>query len=515
MVDLLPCPFCQTLTPPDDLVEAHQYAFWHKTDGACPACIQQMLLQTLLWQGDAALHEQIQTEWPLDAEAAFGALPTPLRLHADPRFSGRGVAIAILDSGFYPHPDLIQPINRIRAWVDATTEPVTAVFFQPDEIPHWPGWDAAADNQWHGTMTTAAAAGNGYLSRGLYSGMAGEADLVLIQVRGADGIHNPAIVRALQWVADHQAAFGIRVVNMSFGGDAVTDSGKNQVDSAVADLTARNIVVTVAAGNDGQRHLVPPATAPEALTIGGLDDHNTFDHTAVTLWHSNYGVGAAAAFKPELVAPSIWVVAPLLPGTVVAQEAAALFQHRGEDAAERRIAELKLITPHYQHVDGTSFAAPLTAGTVACMLQANPALTPPLVRQILQKTAVFIPNVPRERQGAGALAAGAAVALALREQHDSLADYTSLPRVGRASITFVLHDHQAERVAVLGSWDGWQRHELMAVTVGVWRWKRPLLANGRYEYKFLLNESTWLDDPANPRKAMDGYGGFNSLLIIG
>lgn len=171
------------------------------------------------------------------------------------------------------------------------------------------------------------------------------------------------------------------------------------------------MVVTVAAGNDGQRRLMPPATAPEALTIGGLDDHNTFDHEAISLWHSNYGLGGDAAFKPELVAPSIWVVAPVLPGTAVAREAQTLFQNRHYGSTEWRIADLKLITPHYQHVDGTSFAAPLVASTAACMLEANPALTPPHIRQILQQSATPIPGVPRQRQGAGALEAGTAVSV--------------------------------------------------------------------------------------------------------
>lgn len=418
MPEMLPCPLCQKPTPVTELEEAHQYAFWHKTDGACPACVQQQLLYTLLEQGDRELHKRIQTEWPLDAEAAFGALPTPLRLHADPRFTGRGVTLAILDSGFYPHPDLIRPSNRICAWVDATQEPVQVVRFQPDDTPHWPGWDNSANGQWHGTMTAVVAAGNGYLSHGLYRGLASEADLVLIQVRDESGIHNPAIVRGLHWAADHQTGFGIRVVNMSFGGDDVADLRGNVVDTTIADLVAQNIVVTVAAGNDGQRRLVPPATAPEALTIGGLDDHNTFDHEAVSLWHSNYGLGDDAVFKPELVAPSIWVAAPVLPGTAVAYEAQMLFQNRYADGAEQHIADLKLITPYYQHVDGTSFAAPLVASTVACMLEANPALTPSLIRQIMQQSAIPIPGVPRERQGAGALAAGTAVALARHKQHN-------------------------------------------------------------------------------------------------
>ena len=40
------------------------------------------------------------------------ALPTPLRLDADERFRGRNVTIAFLDSGFYAHNDLTEPVNR-------------------------------------------------------------------------------------------------------------------------------------------------------------------------------------------------------------------------------------------------------------------------------------------------------------------------------------------------------------------------------------------------------------------
>ena len=100
---------------------AHDNPNWRRADGACPACVQQSLLQILLERGDhqrSARH--IDNVWPLDAEAAFGALPTPLRMHADPRFTGKGVKIALIHSGFYPHPDLVQPTNRIRAWVDAS-----------------------------------------------------------------------------------------------------------------------------------------------------------------------------------------------------------------------------------------------------------------------------------------------------------------------------------------------------------------------------------------------------------
>src|SRR5919109_835820 len=159
--------------------------------------------------------------------------------------------------------------------------------FGSDEIPSWPGWDAAAPHQWHGLMTSAVAAGNGWLSHGFYRGIASEADLVLIQVREDDGhISNASITRALVWLREHGPQLGVRLVSMSVSGDPVTTLAGNMVDEAVAALVAANMTVVVAAGNDGQRRLVPPATAPLALTVGGLDDMNTFDHAARSLWHS-------------------------------------------------------------------------------------------------------------------------------------------------------------------------------------------------------------------------------------
>ncbi len=59
-------------------------------------------------------------------------------------------------------------------------------------------------------------------------------------------------------------------------------------------------------------------------------------------------------------------------------------------------------------VGGTSFAAPLVAGTVALMLEQNPKLKLPEIRQILQSTATRL-DAPVERQGAGVLNADRAV----------------------------------------------------------------------------------------------------------
>lgn len=513
------CSVCRTSISKALLAEAIWYPYWDSKEGACPACVQQNLLQTLLAKGDAALHEAIQTVWPLDAEAAFGVLPTRLRLHADPRFSGKGITIALVDAGFYPHPDLVQPRNRIRVWADATDDPVAVFHFQPEETPNWPDWDGARGWQWHGTMTSTVAAGNGFLSHGLYSGLAHEAELVLIQVRDSRGhISSASIHRALTWILKHGSELGVRIVSLSVSGDPVSPLAGNAVDESVSALVAAGISVVAAAGNDGQRSMLPPATAPLALTVGGIDDKNTFSDEEITLWHSNYGTASNDVPKPDLVAPSIWVAAPVLPNTSVAQEAQDLFvRHEQKDPnANQRITELKLITPHYQHVEGTSFAAPIVASSIACMLQANPALPPLLVRNVLRDTAHFIPGAGRERQGAGAVAPGQAVARALAERHSRAARLQVSPRLSPEGITFSLHDHAATSVQVLGSWDGWRSPGIVSALIepGFWQTQPMHLPVGQHAYKFLIDGTRWLDDPDNPRKAPDGVGGLNSTVVV-
>jgi hypothetical protein len=48
---------------------------------------------------------------------------------------------------------------------------------------------------------------------------------------------------------------------------------------------------------------------------------------------------------------------------------------------------------------------------------------------------------------------------------------------------------------------------------GIWV-RTERLPPGRYQYKFKIDEQNWKEDPNNPQKVDDGYGGFNSLLIV-
>ncbi|HUS17118.1 MAG TPA: hypothetical protein VM536_19135, partial [Chloroflexia bacterium] len=96
---------------------AEVYPAWRPGQGVCPACVQRAL--NTFEAAGVDLHRLLSHHGARSdnsAVAAYGlpALPVPLRLHANPLFRGAGVVLGMLDSGFYPHPDLTQPVDRIR-----------------------------------------------------------------------------------------------------------------------------------------------------------------------------------------------------------------------------------------------------------------------------------------------------------------------------------------------------------------------------------------------------------------
>ena len=108
----------------------------------------------------------------------------------------------------------------------------------------------------------------------------------------------------------------------------------------------------------------------------------------------------------------------------------------------------------YLTLSGTSMAAPVVAGTVALMLQANPALTPNAVKAILQYTAQQYPGYDALTQGAGFLNALGAVRLArlLRDgaagQRDSAAgDLEQADHLGQPPVVWRLLNPYAKRLS--------------------------------------------------------------------
>ena len=365
------------------------------------------------------------------------ALPTPLRLDADEEFRGRNVTIAFLDSGFYAHKDLTEPVNRIVAYHSIFAPEDDPTFLQTTDVASW-----------HGMMTSVVAAGNGYLSDGLYRSIAAEAKVVLVKIGKSGRIPESHIETGLRWVLANKDKYGIRLVNISAGGDFEQSYLQNSLCRLVEETVSAGVIVVCAVGNAGLapgHPVLPPASSPSSIAVGGLDDQNSLDRARRGMYRSSYGPTVDGLQKPEVIAPGIWVAAPILPHTPTAIEArlyadldaaaddelsAIIAANAGVDkdldearglAAPllRQLITIKLqegnvINQHYKFVDGTSFASPIVASIVACMLEANPKLTPQQVKRILMDTAERVDGVAVERQGWGVVVPRKAVELARR-----------------------------------------------------------------------------------------------------
>jgi serine protease AprX len=208
----------------------------------------------------------------------------------------------------------MRPRRRVKVYADATRDtPVASDFFNPQV------WS------WHGTMTACCAAGNGWLSGGRYRGLASESDVVLIKAGVEDGqILGKHVAHAIRFPLRYPH-LNIRILNVSLG-VSPGDPDIADVDAAVEEVVAAGITVFAAAGNIPGRPPSGPGAAKSAITVGGGNDNNTPGFEDDTIWPSSYGSPKPGVHKPDLIAPAIWLPAPMLPGTLTAREAAPLFQ---------------------------------------------------------------------------------------------------------------------------------------------------------------------------------------------
>ena len=398
-------------------------------------------------------------------------------------------------------------------------------------------------------MTSVVCAGDGSLSNGLYKGIASDASLVLLKVMNADGkITTENISKALQWVTKNYKKYDIQVINMSLGDDASGSWKNSKVDLLAEKLIEKGITIVAAVGNDNSASIKPPANSPNVIAVGGWDDNNNLNGEENKLYHSSFGKTDDELHKPELIANAIWVAAPILPGTPEQETAKALYdlqqtpdeklKHKiltsggktGIDCTEienndvpfcreklkSRIQESKYISPHYMHVDGTSFAAPIVTAIIAQMLEINPALTPAQVRTILFSTAKRLPGLPAEQQGYGIIHPGKAIVKTLQNLFTMKQHVSPFINKRKKAIEFYMQNPCASHVSLAGSFNHWAHNSLLMEPSanGLWKIEIPMLPKGTYHYKFFVDDKTWMDDIDNPFREPDGLNGFNSILMV-
>lgn len=311
-------------------------------------------------------------------------------------YDGTGVGVAIIDSGVANwHDDLGS--GRVVRFVDF-------VNFQP----------AAYDDYGHGTHVAGIIAGNGHDSEGLRRGVAPGATLLVEKVLDAAGqgyISN--VIAAIDYAIANKDALNIRVINLSVAAGVYESYTTDPLTLAAKRAVEAGIIVVSAAGNLGKNAkgqaqyggIGAPGNAPWVLTVGAASHQGTIDRADdVVAGFSSRGPSAIDfQAKPDIVAPGVGIES-------LAEAGSTLWNTK---PLMRLWGTVPTATEPYLSLSGTSMAAPVVSGTIALMLQANPTLTPNLVKAILQYTAEARPAYDALTQGAGFLNARGAVELAL------------------------------------------------------------------------------------------------------
>jgi serine protease AprX len=260
--------------------------------------------------------------------------------------TGRGVGIAVIDSGATPSSDFGTRLTQVQ--LDGQS-------------------GSLDDTVGHGTMVAGVAAG--YSPDGNFIGIAPGANVYAININRASGVYTSDVITALKWVFDNAHTYNIRVVNLSLS-ETVSSSYKDSpLDLAIERLWASGVFVAVSAGNLGPGQVdYAPANDPLAFTVGAFDTMDTSGPGDDTLLPWSSGGKTVDVFaKPDLVAPGRHIAAPLPVGSRLDAQA----------PSGNRVAS------GYATINGTSFAAPQVAGAAAIIFQAHPEYSPDNVKWVL------------------------------------------------------------------------------------------------------------------------------------
>lgn len=263
--------------------------------------------------------------------------------------TGRGVSVAVLDTGITPHIDFDR---RILVFLDLIS-----------------GHAYPYDDNGHGSHVAGLIGGSGRASGGRYEGMAPECGFVILKILDHKGNgRKQDVLKAIGWVRKMREKYNIRILNISVGTTEQEKVLHDLLIEAVEEAWDDGLVVVTAAGNlgPGSGTVTAPGSSRKVITVGSSD------LLTGTGGISGCGPTRDCVCKPDLVAPGKDIIS-CAPGV----------SHR-----------------EYARKSGTSMSTPQISGAVALALQKAPYLTNVQIKMMLRDSARDL-GLPHNRQGWG------------------------------------------------------------------------------------------------------------------
>jgi serine protease AprX len=302
-----------------------------------------------------------------------------------PGVTGKGIGIALLDSGIAPH-------KALATKVVASVNLVSGESTKNDTFGH--GTHIA------GIITGSASAAVG-VTKEYGGGIAPGAHLVSVRVLGPEGKGLTSdVIAGIDWVIRNAAQYNIRVINLSLGHAVMEPAATDPLCEAVERAVRAGLVVVASAGNRGKTDtgapilggITSPGNSPYAITVGALNTWRTVDRAddSVTTYSSRGPTRFDLAVKPDVVAPGNKVVSLESPGSYLRTAYPATY-----------VAGTG--TNSYMRLSGSSMATGVVSGGVALLLQGSPRLTPAQVKLLLQSGSSYMVRDGLVAGGAGSI----------------------------------------------------------------------------------------------------------------
>lgn len=315
--------------------------------------------------------------------------------------TGRGVGVAVIDSGVATASDLTRPGDDDDDDGDDDDDDDDDVSYRVVASRAF-GFSSVKDSCGHGTHVAGIIAGNGKASSGrnyyrTFYGVAPEANIVGLRVLGTDGSGTMSdVIAAIDWCVANRWRYNIRVINLSLGKPVTESYATDPLCLAARRAWTAGMLVVCAAGNEGRLSgtrsagvdnegfgtaygtIQSPANSPYVLTVGAMK-RRTADRSLDTIaTYSSRGPSLGDwVLKPDVVAPGEEII------SINARDNYLFTQYRSTNevpASEYMVRATSNNTQPYFRLSGTSMAAPVVSAAAALLFQANPRLSADTVK---------------------------------------------------------------------------------------------------------------------------------------
>jgi serine protease AprX len=299
-------------------------------------------------------------------------------------YTGRGVSVALIDSG-------VSPVKGLAATPKVINGPDISFDSQSPNL-------VSLDGYGHGTHMASIIAGRDSGAVGTpyagntsnYLGVAPDARIVNVKVADAHGAADVSqVIAGIDWVVQHENDNGmnIGVINLSFGTDSLQSYMIDPLAFAAEAAWRSGIVVVVAAGNGGSTttSLTDPAIDPFVIAVGAADTQGT--NTTADDTVASFSSAGNATRSPDLVAPGVHIEGLKVPGSYI----------------DTQFGSTASVNSRWFLGSGTSQAAAVVSGAAALVLSQYPYASPNQVKYLLTHGATPLANQPTVLQGNGEL----------------------------------------------------------------------------------------------------------------